>query len=351
MEERDSFETVKYKMKKVLVAMSGGVDSSIAAYLLKERGFEVEGLTMSFVSARPQAIKDARMVCRKLGIPHHVMDFSKHLEEKIIDKFISEYVDGRTPNPCVDCNRDLKFGILLEKALSIGFDFLATGHYAKIEKDYVLKKAKDRAKDQSYFLYSIKKGALKSILFPLGDLTKNEVRDIAGRIGLPIAAKPQSQDICFIPERNYHKFLSERVNNIKRGRILGLNGDVLGEHKGAFFYTIGQRGGLGIGYKHPLYVLGINTKKNEILVGEKKDLKNKGLIAEEVNLLVEDLPKTVFARIRYNHKEAKCKVLPGKGRLKVIFEKPQEAITPGQSVVFYDNDIVLGGGVIKEVVK
>ncbi|MBL7157434.1 MAG: tRNA 2-thiouridine(34) synthase MnmA [Candidatus Omnitrophica bacterium] len=350
--------------KRVLVAMSGGVDSSVSAYLLKKQGYDVVGITMCLgvkesgrkrpTCCGPEAIKDAKKVCNKLGIPHYAMDFSKDLEKGVIDNFISEYLKGRTPNPCVDCNQNLKFGILLEKARLLGFDFLATGHYAKIEKGSILKRARDKIKDQSYFLYSIKKDALKSILFPLGNLTKNEVRDIARSAKLPVADKPQSQDICFIPGRNYHKFLSERINKrVKRGYILDLNNNILGEHKGAFFYTVGQRGGLGIGYKEPLYVLAVDAKKNQLVVGEKKDLKAKALVAGRVNLFVEKLPKETHVQIRYNQKEAKCKVFlrDNSRQIEVVFEKAQEAITPGQSAVLYDNDTVLGGGVIDKVVR
>ncbi len=358
--------------KKVLVAMSGGVDSSVAAHLLKEKGFEVAGLTMCFgikesdkekpACCGHQAREDAKKVCHKLEIPHYVIDFSKHLEKEVINKFVSEYRKGRTPNPCVDCNRSLKFDILLKKALSLGFDYLATGHYAKIvtakpqkivknAKGYILKKARDRKKDQSYFLYSVKKNALKSVLFPLGGLTKNEVRNIARKIKLPVADKPGSQDICFIPGKDRYGFLSQRIKRRKCGRILDLDGGVLGKHKGAFFYTIGQRKGLGIGYKHPLYVLAINTEENQLVVGGREDLRSEGLVAGELNFLVRNLPKKVFAKIRYNHKEAKCKISPAREKIRVIFEKAQEAITPGQSIVFYDKDTVFGGGVIEEVIR
>ena len=347
--------------KKVLVAMSGGVDSSVASFLLKEEGYEVVGLTMCLginegQSDRPrccgaQAIEDARRVCRELKIPHYIMDFSMELNEKVINNFVSEYLKGRTPNPCIDCNRYIKFGALLKKAISMGFDFLATGHYAKIERNKdtcFLKIPKDRIKDQTYFLYPIKKDLLKFILFPLADFTKDQVRAIARQKNLPVAEKPQSQDICFIPQSDYRRFLLTRIKVPKPGPIINSNGDILGEHKGIVFYTIGQRQGLGISYKSPLYVISIDAHKNQIIVGEKKDLKARGFIAGNLNLLVEDFPEEVFAKIRYAHKEARCKISLEHGKAKVIFKESQVAVTPGQSAVFYNNGVVLGGGVIQE---
>lgn len=351
--------------KKTLVAMSGGVDSSVAAYLLKKQGYEVAGVTMCFgikefgrkkpACCGSESIEDAKKVCLKLRIPHYVLDFSGHLEKEIIDKFISEYTNGRTPNPCVDCNKSLKFDVLLKKAFSLGFDYLATGHYARIAhkgKDVFLKRGKDLKKDQSYFLYSIKKSALKSILFPLGEFTKEEVRVIAKKIKLPVHDKPASQDICFIPERNYHRFLSARAGTREiRGPIIHLDGTLLGSHKGASFFTVGQRGGLGVGYGHPLYVLSVNAKKNQLIVGKKEDLKSRALVAGEINMLVRKLPKRAHAQIRYNQQEARCKISlrDNENKVEVIFEEAQEAITPGQSVVFYCRDTVLGGGVIEKV--
>ena len=356
--------------------MSGGVDSSVAAYLLKSKGFHTAGVTMCFgikdaEGKKPrccgaEAIEDAKKVCRKLKIPHYTLDFSKHLEKEVIERFVSEYIAGRTPNPCVDCNRHLKFDILLKKALALGFDFLATGHYARIAKTisasgtcpgrgngYILKRAKDPDKDQSYFLYSVRKSALKSVLFPLGDFTKEEVRAIAKKAKLPVHDKPASQDICFIPDKGRHEFLSERVNRrMEIGPIVTLEGDFLGKHKGACFYTVGQRSGLGGGYKHPLYVLSVNAEENQLVVGKKDDLKSKALVAGEINILAPHLPKRVKAQIRYNQKKAECNISPRENgnKLKVIFKEAQEAVAPGQSVVFYDGDTVLGGGIIEKVI-
>lgn len=347
--------------KKVLVAMSGGVDSSVAAMLLKNEGYDVSGVTMCFGIAAegdrvrccgPTAVDDAKRVCDRLKIHHYVFDYAGALEEKVIAKFISEYQRGRTPNPCVDCNRYLKFGTLLKKARVLGFEFLATGHYAAIERKdtgYCLRRPKDRKKDQTYFLYSISCDSLGAILFPLASLTKEEVRSTAKKAFLPVAEKKDSQDICFVTEKNYQAFLSERVQELKPGPIVGIQGNILGTHRGIIFYTIGQRGGLGISHTTPLYVLSIDSVKNQIVVGEKKDVKAKGLVAGDVNMLAESWPRQMFAKIRYRKKEAPCRVTLENDRIRVIFDEEQEAITPGQSVVLYANDCVLGGGVIEEV--
>ena len=347
--------------KKVLVAMSGGVDSSVAAILLKNEGYDVSGVTMCFGirdegdkvrCCGPAAVDDAKRVCDRLKIPHYVFDYAAQLEKMVIAKFIGEYMKGRTPNPCVDCNRYLKFGTLLEKAKVLGFDFLATGHYAAIEQNgagYLLKRPKDKRKDQTYFLYPIPYDGLSAILFPLAFLTKDEVRDMAKKFSLPVAEKQESQDICFVTEKNYQDFLSGRVRGLKAGNIVDGRGNILGEHRGIIYYTIGQRGGLGISHKTPLYVVSIDPEKNEIVVGEKKSLKAKGLVAGDLNMLAEAWPSQAYAKIRYRKKEAECRIIPVNDRIRVTFAEEQEAITPGQSVVLYENDRVLGGGIIEEV--
>jgi len=347
-------------MKKVMVAMSGGVDSSVAALLLKERGYEVRGVTMCFgvkgtADAKasccgPEALEDARRVCERLGIPHHVMDLSEDLEEQVIKRFVLAYLEGITPNPCVDCNRYLKFGTLLQRARAMGFEYLATGHYAGIEKNgsgYLMKKPKDRQKDQTYFLYPIRGEALASILFPLASFTKEEVRGMAQGAGLPVAGKPESQDICFVTGKNHGDFVAGRAPGIRPGPIMDMRGKVLGEHKGIVHYTIGQRGGLGISYRTPLYVSAIDARGNRIVVGERKDLKARGLVAGDLNILVWPWPERVFAKIRYRKKEFQCSIFRQRDSILVTFAEEQEAVAPGQAVVFYDGDAVLGGGRIE----
>jgi tRNA-specific 2-thiouridylase len=335
----------------------------VAALLLKEAGYDVTGVTMCLGIRQEgedtrccgtDAIDDAKHVCDQLQIPHFVFDYASEMEERIIHKFVAEYKRGRTPNPCIDCNRHLKFGSLLAKAKIMGFDYLATGHYARIEKQqdtWYLLRPKDKVKDQTYFLYPIKAKDLSSLLFPLGTLSKEEVRTLAEKAGLHVAQKAESQDICFVTQGDYRIFFQQRKVVATDGDIVDMSENVLGKHKGIIYYTIGQRSGLGISAKTPLYVVKIDAVKNRVVVGEKTDLYSIGLFAGEVNLLVDDLPAEMEAKIRYRKKPALCAVQKKGDKLKVVFKEAQESITPGQAVVFYTGDEVLGGGVIEDVIS
>ncbi len=356
--ERGKVETIV--KKKVMLAISGGVDSSAAAWLLKEEGYEVAGVTMCLGVREEgskvrccgrEAIEDAREVCQMLGIPHYVLDYAPLLESCVIDKFVREYRRGRTPNPCIDCNRYLKFGHLLNQARAMGFDCLATGHYAKIERKegrWVLKRGKDSGKDQTYFLYPIPAAALEHILFPLAERTKDEVRAIARQARLPIAEKPESQDLCFVTQDSYGEFLREQGCPVRPGPIVDRSGRVLGEHGGTVFYTIGQRHGLRISSPRPLYVVAIDVAGNSVIVGEKQDVYASGLIAGELNWLTPTIPREAEAKIRYRKRSSPCRIVPEGERVRVVFTEAQDAITAGQAVVFYSGDEVLGGGVIEE---
>jgi tRNA-specific 2-thiouridylase len=354
--------------KKIMVAMSGGVDSSVAALLLKEQGYDVVGVTMCFNiasgnSRRPsccgiEGIEDAKKVAQQLNIPHYVLNFGKDLEEVVVLDFIVEYSSGRTPNPCVRCNQYLKFGTLLKKAKALGMDHLATGHFARIEKRgraFLLKKGVDSKKDQSYFLCQVKQKDLSRVLFPLGDMTKDKARQIAKKKGLYVADKPASQEVCFIPGNDYCAFLRSRMNKacFQDGDIVDNAGNVLGRHNGVVNYTIGQREGLGISAPHPLYVVKIDEPNNRVIVGKKEDVYAKGLMAIEPNILDKRIvKKTAFqvsAKIRYNHPDSPAKVIfLTKNKIRVDFKVPQAAITPGQFVVLYKGDIVLAGAKIIE---
>lgn len=353
--------------KRVVVAMSGGVDSSVAAALLKEQGYEVIGLTMCFNLAEKNShkpsccgltgIEDARRVCQKLGIRHYVLNLNKDFYQEVIQNFYQEYLSGRTPNPCVRCNQFIKFGILLKKAINLGAQFLATGHYSRIVKSpqgYLLKKAKDLKKDQSYFLYRLTQAQLKHIIFPLGNFTKLKVRQLASDFGLKVAAKQDSQEICFLPDGKYGDFIKARwPNKVKPGNFVDKDENILGLHQGIAFYTIGQRHGLGIAAQHPFYVTQINVRDNRISLGRRPEAYKSAFIIKECNFLVKPSKKKIEikVRIRYNHEEALATVYPGKGTQKVIFKQPQFAITLGQSAVFYDKDTVLGGGIIEKVLE
>lgn len=358
--------------KRVVAAMSGGVDSSVAAALLEKQGYEVIGLTMCFnladIDSRkprccgPEGIEDARRVAAKIGIKHYVLNMHSVLEEKVVKDFCSEYVSGRTPNPCVRCNQFIKFGALLNKARQLGAKYLATGHYAAIsekEGKYGLLRAKDRKKDQSYFLYRLSQSQLKQLLFPLGIYTKEEVRALAKEFDLPVAQKKESQEICFLPGKDYRSFLQSRCGHLLRpGKIIDKSGRVLGIHKGVSLYTIGQREGLGISAAEPLYVASIEPRKKLITVGPRQDCFKSELIVSKAHFISGPVKKEIAlnVKIRYNHKESEARVTPqaglpaGKaGKIKIRFKKPQFAVTPGQSAVFYKNDRVLGGGIIEKV--
>ncbi len=355
--------------KKVFVGMSGGVDSSVVAGLMKEQGYDVVGVTMCFNISHPnsskpsccgvEGIEDARRAAHTLGIPHYVFNFAEVIDKKIIDNFTNEYLAGRTPNPCVKCNQHLKFGSLFERVRGLGADYLATGHYAKIEfnpgqKRFELKKGEDPYKEQSYFLYSMNKDTLAHVLFPLGGITKFQVRGLARKYGLANAEKPGSQDICFIPDTGYKKFIEDRVGKeaLKPGPFKDENGNIIGEHRGIPYYTIGQREGLGIALGRPVYVYKIEKETNTVYIGDEHNLFSQALMAGEVNFVSiapPEEPIEVSVKIRYNRFEvpASLKYL-GDHRARIDFKDPQRAITPGQSVVFYENDIVLGGGIIEK---
>lgn len=349
--------------KRVLLGMSGGVDSSVAAVLLKEQGYDVIGITMKLYEGEIEgsccntsSTMDAKRVCDYLGIPHYTLNFKKEFEKYVIEDFINCYANCKTPNPCIECNRYLKFGSMYHKALELECDYIATGHYAKIEyseeyKQNVLKKAKAVAKDQSYVLYNLSRDLLNHLLLPLADFeNKAEIRAIAQKYNLPVANKPDSEDICFIPDGNYKKFLEEN-SDIKsvEGDIVTSNGEILGKHTGLYKYTIGQRKGLGIAYHTPLYVIGFCKEKNQLIVGEEKELYKKEFLVSDLNWLVFDKLEqemTVYVKTRYSAKEYKATIVPEKENVRVIFEEPQKSITQGQSAVFYRDDVVIGGGKI-----
>jgi tRNA-specific 2-thiouridylase len=357
-------------MSKILVAMSGGVDSSVAAKLLVDQGHEVAGVTLKLFAnddivmdektsrtcCSLSDVMDAKAVAYKLGIEHFVYNFRDLFNEKVIGKFVETYLDGKTPNPCIDCNRYIKFSKLIERATLLGFDYIATGHYASVMKNpttgrYALIRGKDRSKDQSYVLYPLTQDELARTIFPLGDMDKHTVREIAERAGLVNARKPDSQDICFVPDGDYPAFIDKVApGKIVPGNFIDTDGHVIGTHKGVAHYTIGQRRGIAAAFGKPMYVVAKNAKTNTVTLGENDCLFSPNLVAHDVNLIsIAKLegPMRVTAKIRYNQTEQDAVISPlPDGLVRVDFDVPQRAVTEGQAVVFYSGETVIGGGTI-----
>lgn len=355
--------------KTVVVGMSGGVDSSVAAYLLKEQGYHVIGVTMQIWQEEDScqieenggccgnsAVEDARRVAEMLDIPHYVMNFRKEFQEKVIDYFVEEYLNGRTPNPCNVCNRKIKWEALLSRSMEIGADYIATGHYARIDRlsdgRYAVRNSVTATKDQTYALYNLTQEQLSRTLMPIGEYTKDEIRAIAEKIGLPVAGKKDSQDICFIPDGDYGAFLEKEAKDRMPGpgNFVTAGGDVIGTHQGVTHYTIGQRKGLGIAMGHPVFVTELRPETNEVVIGEHEDLFATKVWCDQVNYMgMEELtePRRVNAKIRYSHAGSPCTISKEvDGTVLCTFDEPVRASTPGQAVVFYEGEYVLGGGTI-----
>lgn len=355
--------------KKVVVGMSGGVDSSVAAYLLKEQGYEVIGVTMQIWQDEEQekleeeggccglsAVEDARRVAGQLGIPYYVMNFKQEFKKNVIDYFVAEYLRGHTPNPCIACNRFVKWEALLKRSMEIGADYIATGHYARIVRldngRYTLQTSVTAAKDQTYALYNLTQEQLAHTLMPVGSYTKEQIREIAGEMNLPVAHKADSQEICFIPDHDYAAFIEQEAGEQVpgEGNFVTKDGTVLGRHKGITHYTVGQRRGLGLAMGHYVFVTEIRPETNEVVIGKSEDVFSDTLLCNKLNFMaVPDIPDTmrVMAKIRYAHKGAMATVTRiDKDTMKVVFDEPVRAITPGQAVVFYENEYIVGGGTI-----
>jgi tRNA-specific 2-thiouridylase len=352
---------------RIVVAMSGGVDSSVAAALLREQGHDVIGLSMQLYDQRGTGsdtasfgscctiddLHDARRVAGVLGFPHYIVNFERQFEETVISNFVREYASGRTPLPCAHCNSDLKFSTLLDRAIGFGAEHVATGHYAGVEQRadgrWLLKRSADRQKDQSYFLFSLTQAQLARARFPVGSLTKSQVRDEARRLGLKVADKPDSQEICFVPSGDYAAFVAKKQPDVaRRGAIVDERGVKIGEHAGVHRFTIGQRKGLGIAAPQPLYVLKLDSATGTVVVGAREALEQTRLTASGVNWISTDAPSDwlrVAGQVRHRHAAALGRVRAlADGRAELEFDSPQPAITPGQAVVFYDGDVVVGGG-------
>jgi len=356
------------KKKKVVIGMSGGVDSSVAAWLLQKQGYEVVGVTMQiWQDETPEqveenggccglsAVDDARRVASQLEIPYYVMNFKKDFKERVIDYFMDEYLHGRTPNPCIACNRYVKWESLLKRSMEIGADYIATGHYAQVEKlqsgRYALKKSATAAKDQTYALYNLTQEQLSHTLMPVGAYTKEQIRAFAEELGLLVAHKRDSQEICFVPDKDYARFIEENAHiRIPEGNFVWTDGTVIGKHKGITHYTVGQRKGLGLAMGRPVVVTRICPETNEVVIGEADDVFSRTLRADRLNWMAVEKPEKemrFLAKIRYNHAGAMCTVrMVGEDEVECTFDEPVRAVTPGQAVVFYDGDYVAGGGTI-----
>ena len=354
---------------KVVVGMSGGVDSSVAAWLLKKQGYDVIGVTMQIWQDEENivqeenggccglsAVDDARRVAAAIGIPYYVMNFKDEFQKSVIEYFTKEYLAGRTPNPCIACNRYVKWEALLQRSLSIGADYIATGHYARIEHlpngRYAIRRSATMEKDQTYALYNLTQEQLARTLMPVGEYSKDRIREMADEIGLLVAHKPDSQDICFVPDGDYASFIENTTDQVlQTGDFVTPEGKILGKHKGITHYTVGQRKGLNLAMGHPVFVTGIRPETNEVVIGEGNDVFSDHLICRDVNWMAIDglhgEEKEVLAKIRYSHKGSPCIIreLPD-GTVECQFKEPQRAITPGQAVVFYEDECVVGGGTI-----
>lgn len=354
--------------KRVVVGMSGGVDSSVAAYLLKQQGYDVIGVTMQIWQDEAQeqiednggccgitAVDDARRVAAQLDIPYYVMNFKNEFKKNVIDYFTREYISGRTPNPCIACNRYVKWESLLKRSIDIGADYIATGHYARISVlpngRYAVRNSAAAKKDQTYALYNLTQEQLSRTLMPVGDYTKDEIRKIAAEAGIQVANKPDSMEICFVPDNDYAGFISRETGYVSEpGNFVDMDGNILGRHRGIIHYTVGQRKGLGLAVGRPVFVAAIRPETNEVVIGENDDVFSSKLYADRLNFMsIESLeePMRVKAKIRYSHEGADCTVrMADKGILECVFDEKQRAVTPGQALVLYDGEYVLGGGTI-----